>query len=315
MSRNPENAKPMTKFVLTAAGLATAAAIVLSSGGQAVGQAGTDPFANLPSELNLTGICRDFKASNATGGHPDFEVTPAGGFGQYCGNLRDTLNSNGKPVFKGGGKKVSSQWRDSARRNINPSIYNASAGDTAGSFTGREDPGGIRSAESFAQWFTDVPGVNMSKQVPIKLLRQPNSNLYVFDDRTDSVYSGKGGFFPINGELWGNPSGQSKNFGFTFELSTEFIYKPSEGQAFTFIGDDDVWVFINGKLVIDIGGVHGATSQTVQLDRLGSLMKPNVKNTLLLLFAERHTTQSNCRIETTINLRPAQLPNTSSLFD
>lgn len=310
-----DRSKPMTKFVLTAAGLATAAAIVLSSGGQAVGRAAADPYAGLPAELNLVGICRDFKASNETGGHPDFQRQPAGGFGMYTGNLNNTLDADGKPVFKGGGKKVSSQWRDSARRNINPAIYNASVGDTAGSFTGNADPGGIRSAESFAQWFRDVPGVNMSKQVPIKLVRQANSNLYVFDDRTDPTYSSRGGFFPINNELWGNPSGQTKNFGFSFELATEFIYKPSEGQAFTFIGDDDVWVFINGKLVIDIGGVHGATSQTVQLDRLGDIMKPNQKNTLTLFFAERHTTQSNCRIETTINLKPASLPTTSSLFD
>jgi len=307
--------KPMTKFVLTAAGLATAAAIVLSSGGQAVGRVTADPYASLPSELNLTGICRDFKNASASGGHPDFEVVPAGGYGMYTGNVNAALDADSKPTFKGGGKKVSTQWRDSARRNINPAMYNAAAGDTAGAFSGKADPGGIKNADTFRQWFRDVAGVNMSKQVPIKFLRQANSNLYIFDDRTDPTYANLGGFFPINGQLWGNPSGQSKNFGFTFELATEFIYKPSEGQAFTFIGDDDVWVFINGKLVIDIGGVHGATSQTVQLDRLGALMIPNAKNTLVLFFAERHTTQSNCRIETTINLRPAQLPNTSSMFD
>lgn len=309
-----DRTKPMTKFVLTAAGLATAAAIVLTSG-QAVGGSNRDPYASLPAELNLVGICRDFKASTQTGGHADFERQPAGGFGQYTGNVNNDLDADGKPTFKGGGKKINAQWRDSSRRNINPAIYNASLGDTAGSFTGNADPGGIASADTFKQWFRDVPGVNMSKQVPIKLVRQANSNLYVFDDTTDATYSSKGGFFPINAELWGNPPGQSKNFGFSFELATEFIYKADEGQAFTFIGDDDVWVFINGKLVIDIGGVHGATSQTVKLDRLGSIMKPNEKNTLTLFFAERHTTQSNCRIETTINLRPAQLPTTSSLFD
>lgn len=311
MSRNE---KPMTKFVLTAAGLATAACVVLMSGGKAKGNGASDPYADLPTELRLNGICRDFKWAGTTGGHADFEVVPRGGYGHYAGNVASQLDSDGKPVFTGTGKKVSTQWRDSARRNIMPTLFDATRGDLAGAYTGTADPGGISSATSFAQWFRTIPGVNMAKEIPITLVRQPGTNLYVFDDRTDPTYASRGGFFPINNDLLGNPSGQSKNFGFTFELATEFIYRPNQGQAFTFIGDDDVWVFINGKLVIDIGGVHGATSQTIQLDRLTNLL-PEQKNTLTLFFAERHTTQSNCRIETTINLRAAQLPNTSGLFD
>lgn len=306
--------KPMTKFVLTAAGLATAACVLLMTSGKAAGDGQADQYANLPAELNLTGVLRDFKWRTQAGGHPDFEVVPSGGYGHYSGNLEPQLDSDGRPVFKGGGKKVNSQWRDSSRNNINPALYNSGRGDTAGSFANGTDSGGIASAESFSQWFRNVPNVNMAKDVPIVLKRQTNSNLYVFDDRTDPTYAGRGGFFPANNDLWGNPPGQSKNFGFTFEVATEFIYKPNEGQKFTFIGDDDVWVFINGRLVIDIGGVHGATSQTIALDRL-DFMNANRKNTLVLFFAERHTSQSNCRIETTINLRPAQLPNTSSMFD
>src|SRR5690606_24553848 len=122
------------------------------------------------------------------------------------------------------------------------------------------------------------------------------------------------GFFPINNELFGNSANENKNFHFTFELSTEFVYEPNTGQSFRFIGDDDVWVFINGKKVIDLGGVHSAVDQTVLLDRLDNLV-PHRKNTLKVFHAERHRTQSNFRIETTINLKPAELPNTSKLYD
>ncbi|MCA9311573.1 MAG: fibro-slime domain-containing protein, partial [Phycisphaerales bacterium] len=267
---------------------------------------GQDSYSNLPAEIVLTGIVRDFNERTVAGGHTDFEQRPAAGFGQYMNNVADTLDEDGKPVFVGGGQKVSTQWRDSSGRNIHPSLYDASMGDSAGSYRSGTDDGGIASAESFSQWYRDVPGVNASMQLPITLRRAADSNMYVFDDRQDPAFSSLGGFFPINNQLLGNSAGETKNFHFTYELATEFIYKPGEGQTFTFIGDDDVWVFINGRMVIDIGGVHSAVNQTVHLDRLDFLV-PNKKNTLNFFFAERHRTQSNFRIETTLNLRSAKL--------
>ncbi len=297
--------------------IAAAAGLMISvMPGSEVAQASgddADAYSNLPSEIVLTGIIRDFHERTAAGGHPDFERRPAAGFGQYMNNVSDQLDEDNKPVFVGSGQKVSSQWRDSSGRNIHPSTYSAELGDRAGSYSSTDD-GGIDSAESFAQWYRDVPGVNASMPLPITLRRASGSNMYVFDDRQDEAFSSLGGFFPINNQLLGNSSGESKNFHFTYELATEFIYKPGEGQTFTFIGDDDVWVFINGKLVIDIGGVHSAVNQTVHLDRLDFLV-PNKKNTLTFFFAERHRTQSNFRIETTLNLRSAKLPTTAHLYD
>lgn len=82
---------------------------------------------------------------------------------------------------------------------------------------------------------------------------------------------------------------------FTTQINSSFTY--SGGESFTFTGDD-VWVFINKKLVIDIGGVHGNSPGTSDLDTLGL----TVGNTypLDVFHAERHTTQSNFRIDTTI---------------
>ena len=45
-----------------------------------------------------------------------------------------------------------------------------------------------------------------------------------------------------------------------------FVYIP--GLSFTFRGDDDVWVYMNGKLVIDLGGVHNPMVGTYEIDNL-----------------------------------------------
>lgn len=292
----------------------SSAAIASMAGASPVAPGGSGDAIDLPEEITLTGIVRDFRERNAEGGHPDFERQPSGGFGQYVGMVSDYLDDDGKPVFNSTGLKLGSQWRNADNQNIIPSKdYIASReGDQAGSL--RTNSGALTDATNFHQWFRDVQGVNLSKQLDLTLVRQPNSNVYTFDDKTAEAFEGKGGFFPINGDLFGNSANNNKNFHFTFELQTQFVYERDAGLEFKFVGDDDVWVFIDGRLVIDIGGVHSAVTQTIDLDRL-EWLEDGQSYTLSFFFAERHRTQSNFRIETTLKLRNIELPPTAALYD
>lgn len=57
---------------------------------------------------------------------------------------------------------------------------------------------------------------------------------------------------------------RDRDFHYALSGSGYFVYK--EGLYFDFEGDDDVYVFINGELVVDIGGTHSSTSYNMDLD-------------------------------------------------
>jgi fibro-slime domain-containing protein len=260
-----------------------------------------------PTSFSLTGRIRDFlgrtdEPKDGVQPHPDFQRRPDGGFGHYMGCISELLDDDMKPSLGNGpGYKVKSQWKDADGHPIFPGLFDADAGDTEG-IMGIADSGGIDSSTSFAQWFRDTPGVNLSKDLNIEF-GLGDHGVYTFEDND---------FFPIDGDLLGNV-GRAHNYHFTFELQTEFTYKANTGQLFTFTGDDDVWVFVGDRLVIDIGGVHSAVSQTVDMDRLD--LVDGETYTLSFFFAERHTTESHFRIDTTLHLVTAELPTVSAAYD
>lgn len=291
---------------------ASSLALLLALAGAAQAQIGNG--GGLPEEVVLTGKVRDFRA-RTDGGHTDFQWKPTRGFGHYVYMVADELDDDGKPYMGTTGRKLLSTYKDAQGRKIMPprSHFPSREDDVLGSVESQEG-GALHTAQDFAQWFRDVEGVNVSMLLPITLRKQQGTNIYTFDDKQDPNFSTLGGFFPINGMLYGNYSTTGKNFHFTFELDTEFTFRRGTGQVFTFTGDDDVWVFIDGKCVIDIGGVHSAVSQTIDLDRLDWLQDGETYS-LKFFFSERHTTQSNFRIDTTLSLRTVNIPTTTALAD
>jgi fibro-slime domain-containing protein len=145
--------------------------------------------------------------------------------------------------------------------------------------------------ESFDQWFRDVPGINQSTALTVELTAAAeDSSVYSFDAPE---------FFPIDGQLFGN-EGNAHNYHFTLEMQVDFRYVG--GETFTFRGDDDVFAFINGRLAIDIGGVHSSETRTVDLDTIADAfgLAPGTVYPLALFFAERHTSGSSFHVTTTI---------------
>ena len=154
----------------------------------------------------------------------------------------------------------------------------------------------IQSAATFSQWYNTTPGVNLEFSKELTLVPTPPGSATFGYSST--------AFFPLSpSEGFGitpKNNDQHQNFLFTTEVHVLFRYSPA--QQFSFSGDDDLWIFVNGKLALDLGSMHGPADGTIDFDAQAADLGITVGNTYAMdiFHAERHTRGSNFKITTNI---------------
>lgn len=114
-------------------------------------------------------------------------------------------------------------------------------------------------------------------------------------------------FFPLDKVSRSEKSDNNHNYFFGMRYDVTFKIGDYVGSLnYTFTGDDDLWVVLDGKqIVIDLGGIHDAATKTVDLwdyvkGEDGEIIDKEKEHTLTILYMERGAYLSNCQMDFTL---------------
>jgi fibro-slime domain-containing protein len=158
---------------------------------------------------------------------------------------------------------------------FNSTVCGVMINDTAGD-AGFAGDAAITSETTYAQWYKEILGVNLSMLHTIQLSVDASTGVYEYLN---------GSFYPIDGLGYGNEDDAHNNY-FTFEIVAHFEYSACTDQFIEFMGADDAWIFIEQDMVIDLGGIDANTNQWIDIDRLS--LVDGEEYTMRLFFAHRH---------------------------
>ncbi len=250
---------------------------------------GTCDQVNGQCVLRVPALFRDFKSDTANTDFP----------GPTCnlleGLVDDTLDADGKPTSAGNGACIKSaatfaMWYTDNEYNHTMPGNIVLFDNQAGGYVNRLGPNGEKFLAPSAQPIdstqpctTDdcLPCRYVPDQTCDKLELDGNPMFFPIDDFAGAwdderqeaqvpqqVYGADGWPLETEWDYWPagyTPTG-SHNFLFSSEVQYWFRYDAGGSATLEFIGDDDMWVFINGHLAVDLGGVHTPEVGAVTID-------------------------------------------------
>ncbi len=232
-----------------------------------------------PDTLRVPVTFYDF---HSDGSNPEFEINPGSSAGRHIGMVADTLDAQRKPF-------------------LGPTpYYNCQIAKwfrpwTSGDFT-------IPNYTNPATAACGNPLGTVDYDTAFKNIVIQDTLIFTLANMATGTYEYVNpNFFPLDGKGFGNEiaAGAARTHNYSFSMELHWEFKDVKGLMFNFESEDDMWVYIDGRLAIDLGGIHGPSADSINFDTVSGLTVGK-RCSLDVFFTQRDSSGSDIRITTNI---------------